>query len=92
MKPFFNCVGGLCPKMESFLVLVLHRSTSVKINTWYIKYKARCNERVVCLTYLPTVIFTWMQLVLVSHEDSVLAGGFHLQGCFGDLLYASLII
>lgn len=89
MKPFFNCVGGLCLKMESFLVLVLHRNTSVKINTWYIKYKARCNERVVCLTYVGAVIFIF---TLLSHGDSLLAGGFLLQGSFGDLLYASLII
>lgn len=50
VKPLFNCVVGLCLKMESFLVLVPHRGTSVKVNTWYTKYKARCNERVVCLT------------------------------------------
>lgn len=62
--------------MESFLVLVLHRSTAVKIITWYIKYKAGCNERVVCVTHLGAGIFTWMQLVLVSHVDSLLGGLF----------------
>lgn len=33
--------------------------------------------------YLGAVIFTWMQLVLVSHVDKLLAGGIPWQGCLG---------
>lgn len=82
VKPFFNCVVVLCLKMESFLVLVLHRGTSV--NTWYVKYKARCNERVVCLTYLGAVIFTWMQPGAGFPCRQSLSRGYSLPGLFWE--------